>query len=300
MPNDSITNSSNDNTNPAAFAVPIIDFSTFLDPEASASQRKQVADDAYIAFRDVGFVDLVNHGFLLDLIGDAFGWVSITGATAVSAKKKPHRWSSTPPRSASSERPAALDVKESFECGRQDDMLTPNHWPDPAALPGFANFCMRYYWTMRETQVHILHAVALDMGLGDKRFFDPLHTHAQNQLRLLHYPSVDETALHAGEKERIAAHSDFGTLTILVQDACGGLEVQDPRSPPGTFVPAPPVGGAIIVNIGDFFMRWSNDDLKSTLHRVRAPPAPVMKEDGEHDEKAMVGKKLTASRYSIP
>jgi isopenicillin N synthase-like dioxygenase len=55
------------------------------------------------------------------------------------------------------------------------------------------------------------------------------------------------------------------------------------------FIPAPPVPGAIVFNIGDFLMRWSNDELKSTLHRVRAPP----RKEGDESE-------YTKERYSIP
>jgi len=188
----------------------------------------------------------------------------------------------------------APDVKESFECGRENDSLYPNIWPDPAAIPRFSEFCLDYYWTARKTQINILHSIALGMGL-DEEYFDPFHTDAQNQLRLLHYPSVEEDLLKSGKKERIAAHSDFGTLTMLVQDQCGGLEVEDPHSP-GVFVPAPPVEGALIVNIGDFLMRWSNDTLKSTLHRVRAPPLKKESERKEDDRYV----KMTQPRYSIP
>ena len=46
--------------------------------------------------------------------------------------------------------------------------------------------------------------------------------------------------------------------------------------------------GAVIFNIGDFLMRWSNDDLKSTLHRVVAPPRKTPEET------------MTPERFSIP
>lgn len=36
-------------------------------------------------------------------------------------------------------------------------------------------------------------------------------------------------------------------------------------------MPASPLEGAITVNIGDILMRWSDDVLKSTYHRVRTP-----------------------------
>lgn len=35
---------------------------------------------------------------------------------------------------------------------------------------------------------------------------------------------------------------------------------------------APPLRDAIVMNIGDLMQRWTNDTLKSTLHRVGLPP----------------------------
>ena len=57
-------------------------------------------------------------------------------------------------------------------------------------------------------------------------------------------------------------------MTLLFQDMVGGLEVQDSE---GNFVPASPVPETVVVNIGDLLQRWSNDVLKSTIHRVVLP-----------------------------
>jgi len=48
---------------------------------------------------------------------------------------------------------------------------------------------------------------------------------------------------------------------------------------------------AIVMNIGDLLMRWSNDYLKSTLHRVALPPAP---------DRFTGEERMTRARYSIP
>lgn len=50
---------------------------------------------------------------------------------------------------------------------------------------------------------------------------------------------------------------------MLFQDDCGGLEVETRQ---GEFVEAPPVKNAIIMNIGDIFMRWSNGMTPSILN----------------------------------
>jgi isopenicillin N synthase-like dioxygenase len=44
------------------------------------------------------------------------------------------------------------------------------------------------------------------------------------------------------------------------------------KSPTGTFVNATPIPGTIVVNAGDLLARWSNDYIKSTIHRVVEPP----------------------------
>jgi len=135
-------------------------------------------------------------------------------------------------------------------------------------------------------QLKILSAVAVGLHL-DEDFFSKNHTTPDNQLRLLHYPAVPAEALEKDAIARIGAHSDFGSITLLLQDNVGGLEVEDPNHP-GNFIAATPVPGALIVNAGDFMQRWSNDTIRSTVHRVRSPLGKVGP-DGTIPE-----------RYSIP
>jgi isopenicillin N synthase-like dioxygenase len=92
-------------------------------------------------------------------------------------------------------------------------------------------------------------------------------------LRIIDYPHLDRSALDraAATQLRAGAHTDYGTLTLLMQDdAPGGLEVLDPRTDTWTPVPARP--GAFVVNLGDLMARWTNDRWRSTLHRVVVPP----------------------------
>ena len=68
-----------------------------------------------------------------------------------------------------------------------------------------------------------------------------------------------------------APHTDFGCLTLLVQDDAGGLEVQ---AADGAWIPVPPAEGAILVNTGDIVPVWSGGRWRSTAHRVVNPPDP--------------------------
>jgi isopenicillin N synthase-like dioxygenase len=178
------------------------------------------------------------------------------------------------------------DVKESYEMGREDNPQMPNIWLPEDDLPGFRDFFNRFYALCNQLQLDILRALALGLGL-DEGYFAAYHQNADNQTRILHYPPVSRELLQRRAAERCAAHSDFGTITLLFQDRMGGLEVEDPQQP-GVFRPVPYVPRAVIVNAGDFLQMWTNDTLKSTLHRV-GPPPPA------DDDSATV-----PARYSIP
>src|SRR5262249_14180964 len=65
----------------------------------------------------------------------------------------------------------------------------------------------------------------------------------------------------------VGEHTDDGLLTILLQDYAGGLEVKS-RS---RWVPAPPVPGSFVCNIGDMLDRLTGGLYRSTPHRVRKP-----------------------------
>lgn len=181
------------------------------------------------------------------------------------------------------------DIKESFEMGREDSEKLPNIWLPESELPGFRAFFNDFYGRCNKLELDILRALAIGMDL-DENYFVKYHQYADNQTRILHYPPVEEEILRMGKGERIAAHSDFGTITLLFQDAVGGLEVEDPHQK-GVFRPASYIPGTVLVNVGDFLQRWSNDILKSTVHRVRAPPL-VEGEKGKG--------RITPARYSIP
>ena len=63
----------------------------------------------------------------------------------------------------------------------------------------------------------------------------------------------------------VGEHTDYGLLTLLAQDAGGGLQV---RTPAG-WIDAPPVEGTFVANIGDMLDRLTGGWYRSTPHRVR-------------------------------
>ena len=81
-----------------------------------------------------------------------------------------------------------------------------------------------------------------------------------------HYPEQKTPP----EGIRAGAHTDFGTLTLLMtENNPGGLQVMGMDNEWHDIQPMP---DAFIVNIGDLMERWTNDNWRSTLHRVVNPP----------------------------
>lgn len=65
-------------------------------------------------------------------------------------------------------------------------------------------------------------------------------------------------------KIRCKAHSDYGSLTLLLTDGVPGLQA----FVNGQWIPVPHREGALVVNIGSLLSEWTNGVLLATLHRV--------------------------------
>ncbi|CDO71471.1 hypothetical protein BN946_scf184909.g65 [Trametes cinnabarina] len=286
-----------------AEGISVLDFGAFL--AGSESMKQELATAMLDSFKRIGFVYLVNHGIPEANIRTMFQWskrfFDLPAQVKLLAPHPPsgthHRGYSAPgvekvvqhvydPESLRDIRVKAPDVKESFESGWEESKSMPNIWLPEGVLPGFKEACMDFFWACHDVELNILKALCLALGISED-YLVRYHQGHDNQLRLLHYPSVPVQDLEDDKISRIDAHSDFGSITLLLQDDIGGLEVEDPNNP-GKFISAPSIDGALIVNAGDFMMRWSNDLIRSTVHRVRAPP----------QRKTVNG--MAPERYSIP
>jgi isopenicillin N synthase-like dioxygenase len=135
----------------------------------------------------------------------------------------------------------------------------PNLWPQE--LPELRDVALAYMERM--TALGRMMAGGLAEALGLPRdWFLPFFDKPTLFLRLLHYPrQPDEAGLYGS-----APHTDYGFITILTQDEVGGLEVRNRHD---QWIPAPPIRGAYVMNVGDILQRWSNGRFASTPHRVR-------------------------------
>ncbi|OTA89218.1 hypothetical protein M434DRAFT_398730 [Hypoxylon sp. CO27-5] len=292
-------------------AIPVIDFTAWS--TGSIDNKKFIARELTDACRRVGFVYIVNHGVPSTLLDEAFSWskklFDLPEEKKMLAPHPPgpsvHRGYSWPglekvsqeiieegDEAKETENRKISDFKESYEIGSENFKLQPNVWLPEDVLPGFRRFMVEFYWKCFGAAKELLRALAIGIGLEDEDFFLRFHSGENCQLRLLHYPPIEVEKLSSNVVARMPAHSDWGTITMLFQDDCGGLQVEYPNEP-GHFIDATPMKDALVMNVGDLLMRWSNDFLKSTLHRVTLPPI--------QDKKLQVnGKSLTRPRYSIP
>ncbi len=251
-----------------------------------AGGLRRLADAMEAAYGGVGFAHITGHGIPAACIGALFDASRRFHALPQAAKdaiavNRHHRGyigpGSATDRASSIEAAIRPNLSESFiklpdgPLGRGTawPLDGPNRWPD---LDGFRAAVEAFEAAAGPAARRLLAAMALALGVTPARLlghFDP----ATVWLRLLRYPACPNDGPEGGPGGGVrygsAPHTDFGCLTLLFQDGTGGLEV---RAPDGTWIPAPPVEGAMLVNTGDVVPVWSGGRWRSTPHRVIVPP----------------------------
>jgi len=133
--------------------------------------------------------------------------------------------------------------------------------PSEELVPGLRDAVKAYQEAMFDLSKRLLRLMAVVLNLQED-FFEP---HVENPiatLRLLHYWPLENFVQEIGT----GAHTDYGLLTILKQDAVGGLQTLNAKDM--QWVHATPIDDAFVVNIGDMLARWTAHRFKSTVHRV--------------------------------
>jgi isopenicillin N synthase-like dioxygenase len=141
-----------------------------------------------------------------------------------------------------------------------------NLFPDEPA--GLRDAVLEYMDAVTAVGHALLRGISLALGL-DGDWFDRNLTAAPTILfRIFRYPPIDDGKDGEAEgkvKWSVGEHTDYGLLTILAQDAVGGLEVRGP----GGWIAAPSIPDAFVVNLGDMLERMTGGRYRSTPHRVR-------------------------------
>ncbi|KAK6444905.1 hypothetical protein FP744_10001153 [Trichoderma asperellum] len=87
--------------------------------------------------------------------------------------------------------------------------------------------------------------------------------------RYMKYHPRSEEENQALDNVWVKGHTDFGSLTLLFRQPVCALQV---RTPEGNWRWARPYPESITVNLADSLEFWTNGFLKSSIHRVVAPP----------------------------
>ena len=257
-------------------SIPVIDLSgTFGTGPEVAARRAAVAKLIDQAAREVGFFTIVGHGLDERMVSDVWKITQSYFDLPVEAKNKilmdkdyPYGYSGFGGESLAKGYGEAgrPDPKECFAIGPYNPKagMTAVRWPSEPKE--FERLWLQYYQSMEGLAGHLLSLFAQALDLPQDWFAAKIDRH-RSALRALNYPKLDK-ALAAGEV-RAGAHTDYGSLTILLQDSTGGLQV---RNRAKQWVDATPRANSFVINLGDLMARWTNDRWVSTLHRVVQPP----------------------------
>lgn len=261
--------------------VPTIDLSGWW--AGDRASRSTVARELDRAARAVGFMQVVGHRIAPSTIAgltrglDAFFGLPIHVKERYVAPPHVNRGYS-PPRSErlsySLGVDSPADLFEAFNVGASAGdyphldldpvVYADNVWP--TGVPAFEAGVSA--WFREAAALARTFESVFEVALGlPNGFFESYTDHSIDVLRMVHYAAGER-----GPAERdqlgMGAHTDYGIVTILWADPVVGLQVLDGHGEWRSVVPAP---GVLLINLGDLLARWTNDQWRSTMHRVVPP-----------------------------
>ena len=261
-------------------SLPIIDMATYR--AGGATAKAELVVQIASMSRSLGFFYLVNHGVSDALVEQQLDWgrrffdLSLEQKQAIDFRRLPVHRGYEPMAQQTLQAGAQPDQKEAFSLGRE---LGPDHWllrkgapfegPNqwPASAPGFDAAAFRTQMeTYRDAMIglgrELCDLIAVSLDLPEDYFAEAL-SEPNASVRLLHYPP--QTSAAAADRFGCGAHTDWGFITILLQDDCGGLEIEVAGE---GWLKATPIPGALIVNLGDMVVRLTGGRYASNVHRV--------------------------------
>ncbi|RAH68439.1 isopenicillin N synthase family dioxygenase [Aspergillus aculeatinus CBS 121060] len=274
---------------PTKDEIPVIDLNPI---DGDAQERQQLAAKVRAAAENTGFFYIKNHGIPEELIQEAlaqaqaFFQQSEEDKLKVASAKMKLMGGFHGVRSTQINKTESRDRKETFSL-RYNPLRDPQAnpatlpadddndddqdqdralWAGTAHLPGFRATTTAFYQARLTLARKMIRIFALALHLPDS-YFDELVTHPGADGLYVHYPgtadapAADDATLEVG----IGSHTDIQCVTLLWQDMSGGLQVLSAQD---EWLDARPIPGTLVVNIGDFLQRLSNNRFRSTVHRV--------------------------------
>ena len=259
-------------SNELPMGIPSVDLALFLN--GTAEEKQQFVNTLGQAYEEIGFVAVKNPLISDQLISKLYHSVQEFFTLPLDVKLKYERKELAGQRGYTSfgkehaKDSNAGDLKEFWHFGQIVTEENKDIYPDNIPvdeLPEFLTIGLEAYKGLENTGRYMLRAIALHLGL-EENWFDA-HIHEGNSiLRPIHYPPITsepKDAVRAGQ------HEDINLITLLIGASADGLEVLNKQN---EWVAVTALPDHIVVNVGDMLERLTNNQLKSTTHRVVNPP----------------------------
>lgn len=260
--------------------LPIIDLADI--DNLDLSKREVLASKIYDACTQVGFFYIKNHGIspssLDQITGEAgrfFKDLSQEQKMRLARSHNEYHLGYSPFEKQKKDGASRIHQFESILFGREATFdrecgakVGPQHdagnqWPEEGELPGFKTAVGQYFGELLTLSRKLTRLFALSLKLDDD-FFEDMMDRPGCLLSLNYY--ADRVEEQPDVHSAIQPHTDHELFTILYQT--GGANALEVVNPDGVWVPAPPVEGTFVVNIGDALSIWTNNVFVSTLHRA--------------------------------
>ncbi len=261
---------------PGSDGLPLIDISPLLDRSADPSDAAVVARQIDRACRDLGFFRIVGHGIdpalheRIDRLARDFFDLPEPAKEQFAMHRAGPAWRGWFPLGGEVTS-GVPDRKEGLYIGldHPDDhprvrSATPLHGRNLLPADGLAEAVDEWLAGLRPVADALMRGIALALGLRADWFEANLTADPTVLLRIFRYPALPDNA--SSEQWGVGEHTDYGLLTLLVQDDAGGLQV---KSPADRWIDVPPEPGVIVCNLGDMLDRLTEGRYRSTPHRVR-------------------------------
>ena len=254
--------------------IPTLDLSDFT--HGNAEQRLAFVRDLGAAYREIGFAAISGHGVSPSLIDsmyeEAEQFFALPSEIKMSHEHPEHNrqrgFVSFGTEHAKDSK--AADLKEFWQVGQTNipQGSDPADYPpnaDVAECPELSPKSNELFQALEGVGREMLKAIALHLNL-EENYFEQYVPGGNSILRLIHYPPITQ---EPSSSVRAGQHEDINLITLLVGASAAGLEVMD-KDGEWTGVTALPEH--LVVNVGDMLQRLTNQQLKSTTHRVVNPP----------------------------
>ncbi|MEP7115789.1 MAG: 2-oxoglutarate and iron-dependent oxygenase domain-containing protein [Ilumatobacteraceae bacterium] len=158
-----------------------------------------------------------------------------------------------------------VDYADPFYAAEQRGAFAPNIWPQ--SPPDLRQALVTYFQSARQVAMTLTEVFAIALGLSND-WFSPFVDRSTTTMRAIRYEHRANDHEPLPGQQRMGAHTDYGIVTVLYAEPVSGLQIVGPN---GNWIDVVPADGALVVNLGDLTAQWTNDQWRSTVHRVVPP-----------------------------